>query len=105
LFVGAGQHDGVVECSRPLQREVCAQGVSETGKEELDLVRLGDRGAAARQHHEAFGEVLDGVLDGAITAEKGEFTDCGSPFLLCFCLCFSVPMSFISYLPQLASWD
>jgi hypothetical protein len=51
--------------------DVYAQGVSETGEEELDSVRLGDRGATAQQCHEAFGE----VVGGDITAEKGELAD------------------------------
>jgi hypothetical protein len=60
LLIGMCQHDCVIEGGGALECDIRMQGVAQADEEEFNLMGLRDHGVVAGQHHEPFGEVIDG---------------------------------------------
>lgn len=71
LFVGTGEHDGVVEGLRSVERDIGLQRVEQSRRVHLDQLRLGNVRVAASQGEEFVGV----VLDGAGTTEEHDLAD------------------------------
>jgi hypothetical protein len=58
LLVGAGKHDCIVQCHRPLECDVGPKWFLQPYNEQLNLLYLGDVWVATGQRHEVLGKVV-----------------------------------------------
>jgi hypothetical protein len=60
LFVGACEHHWLILCRWALNGDIGAQGVTQAGGEQLDLLGLDETMIAAGDHHEAAAVLVHG---------------------------------------------